>query len=131
VINASYRYAREVVGAPLSGFGQIDVSGQWPLGGGWYGVARYNYSTKDKRVIETLGGLEYNGGCWATRTVIQRSATQFRDSNTALFFQLELKDFSRIGSNPLDLLRRAVPGYDANIVTAGPDAGDSTQDLRP
>lgn len=117
VINAGYRYAREAVGAPLSGFGQVDVSAQWPLGGGWYGVGRYNYSTKDSRVIEALGGAEYDGGCWVARAVIQRTATLVRESNTAFFFQLELNDFSRIGSNPLDLLKRSVPGYGA--VSAG------------
>ena len=113
VLNLSYRYAREVVGAPLSGFAQIDISGQWPLGNGWHGIGRYNYSTRDNRVIETLGGVEYNGGCWVARGVIQRSATQLLNSNTTLFFQLELNDFSRIGSNPLDLLKRSVRGYDA------------------
>lgn len=127
VINAAYRYARPVTGAPLSGVEQYDLSAQWPLGGAWHGVARYNYSLKDKRLVEALGGVEYNSGCWALRTVIQRTATQFRDSNTALFFQLELKDFSRIGSNPLDLLRRSVPGYDTIIPTAEPGIGDSIE----
>ena len=56
-------------------------------------------------------GLEYDGGCWVGRVVLQRLATQTQASNTALFFQLELNGFAKVGSNPLDILRRNVPGY--------------------
>lgn len=114
VLNVAYRYSRNLLG-------QIDVSAQWPLFGGWHGVGRYNYSTKEKRVIETIGGLEYDGGCWVGRFVVQRLATIADRPTTALFFQLELNDFSRIGSNPLQLLRRSIPGYGViNQPTADP-----------
>lgn len=105
VLNAGYRYTRDQLG-------QIDLSGQWPLSGGWHAVGRFNYSTKDGRMIESVAGLEYDGGCWIGRVVMQRLATQTQSSNTALFFQLELNDFAKIGSNPLDILKRSVPGYD-------------------
>lgn len=114
VINAGYRYARDLLG-------QIDVSAQWPLSGGWHGVGRYNYSTKENRVIEVIGGLEYDAGCWVGRFVVQRLATIADRPTTALFFQLELNDFSRIGSNPMQLLRRSIPGYGViNQPTADP-----------
>lgn len=104
VLNAGYRYTRDQLA-------QIDVSGQWPVFGGWHAVGRFNYSTKDRRMIESVAGLEYDGGCWVGRVVLQRLATQTQASNTALFFQLELNGFARVGSNPLDILRRNVPGY--------------------
>ncbi|WP_126446733.1 LPS-assembly protein LptD [Sulfuricystis multivorans] len=114
VLNVAYRYSRDLLG-------QIDVSAQWPLFGGWHGVGRYNYSTKERRVIETIGGLEYDAGCWVGRFVVQRLATIAEQPTTALFFQLELNDFSRIGSNPLQLLRRSIPGYGViNQPTADP-----------
>ncbi|MCX7897364.1 MAG: LPS-assembly protein LptD [Rhodocyclaceae bacterium] len=117
IINAGYRYARDLLG-------QIDVSAQWPVARGWQGVGRYNYSTKERRVIETIGGLEYNAGCWIGRIVVQRLATVANKPTSALFFQLELADFSRIGSNPLDLLRRSIPGYGViNQPTADPVFG--------
>ncbi len=103
-LNLSYRYLRDQ-------FGQMDVSGQWPLGGGWYGIGRYNYSLKDSRVIESLGGLEYNGDCWIGRVVLQRFATATGQTTNAVFLQLELNGFSRIGSNPLETLKRNIPGY--------------------
>lgn len=62
-------------------------------------------------MIEALGGLEYNGGCWVLRGVIQRQALTQDNSKTQFFVQLELNDFSRIGSNPLNLLKRSVQGY--------------------
>ncbi len=104
-INMSYRYMRDT-------FNQADVSAQWPLGGGWHGVGRMNYSIKDSRIVESLGGLEYNGGCWIVRGVLQRFATGTGGGTTnAIFIQLELNGFSRIGANPLEALKRNIPGY--------------------
>ncbi|MBK6629944.1 MAG: LPS assembly protein LptD [Betaproteobacteria bacterium] len=126
VLNASYRYTRdhsEIVGGS-PGIRQVDFSGQWPLGRGWYGVGRFNYSILEKKIIETIGGLEYNGGCWVGRVVLQRYATSSGDTNTALFAQLELNDFSKIGSNPLELLARRIPGYgQINQPSANPAFG--------
>ena len=104
VLNAGYRFTRDQLD-------QVDFSGQWPLFGGWHGVGRYNYSLKEHRVIESIAGLEYAAGCWVARVVAQRLATVATQPTTALFFQLELNGFSSIGSNPLDLLKRNVPGY--------------------
>ncbi len=120
ILNVGYRYVRDSV-TNLAAFEQIDVSAQWPLSGGWHGVGRYNYSVKEQRVIETIGGLEYNAGCWVGRFVVQRLATIADKPTTALFFQLELNDFSKIGSNPMQLLRRNIPGYGViNQPTADP-----------
>lgn len=104
VLNLGYRFTRDSLN-------QIDVSAQWPLGGGWYGVGRYNYSTRDNRLVESLGGFEYNAGCWIGRVVMQRFAAATGNSTSALFVQLELNGFSRIGSNPLETLKRDIPGY--------------------
>ncbi len=104
VLNLGYRFTRDSLS-------QLDVSAQWPLGRGWYGVGRYNYSTRDNRLVEGLAGFEYNGGCWIGRLVLQRFAAATGTSTSALFVQLELNGFSRIGSNPLETLKRNVPGY--------------------
>lgn len=90
---------------------QIDVSGQWPLSQRLYGMFRYNYSFEDNKLIEGLAGLEYNGGCWALRGVIQRLATKEDQSTDAFFLQLELNGMGRLGANPLDVLKHSVPGY--------------------
>jgi LPS-assembly protein len=72
---------------------------------------RYNYSFQDDKLVEGLAGVEYNGGCWAVRTVFQRLATKENQSTDSFFIQLELNGMGRIGSNPLDVLKQSVPGY--------------------
>ena len=87
------------------------MSGQWPLSRGWYGVGRFNYSIRDKSLIESLAGLEYDAGCWQGRAVVQRVETATANANYGFFIQLELGGLTSIGSNPLNLLRRDIPGY--------------------
>jgi LPS-assembly protein len=90
---------------------QFDISGQWPVYGGWHGVGRINYSIKDQRMVETVAGFEYDGGCWVGRVAFQRIATQENTSNTSFFVQLEFNGFAKVGTSPLDILKRNVPGY--------------------
>jgi LPS-assembly protein len=104
VLNLGYRFTR-------GSLNQADVSAQWPLGGAWYGVGRYNYSLRDGRLVEALGGFEYNAGCWIGRVVFQRFAAATGSFSSGVFVQLELNGFSRIGSNPLETLKRNIPGY--------------------
>jgi LPS-assembly protein len=110
-LNLSYSYRRDTSTITPNGINQFDISGQWPLGQGWYGIARTNYSLRENRIIETLAGLEYDAGCWQARSVIQRVSTATADANYALFFQLELGGLASIGANPLAIIRRNIPGY--------------------
>ncbi|MGX8883780.1 LPS-assembly protein LptD [Methylovorus sp. SPW-M1] len=104
VLNIGYRYTEDSLE-------QINLSSQWPLGNGWYGLGRWNYSLRETRPIEGLAGLEYNAGCWQARTVLQRVSTATASANYAFFIQLELGGLASIGSNPLTLLNRGIPGY--------------------
>ena len=104
VLNLGYRYTRDVLR-------DVDIAAQWPLGGRWYGVARYNRSLRDHRVTEALGGLEYDADCWVFRVVVHRYATNDEDVTQAIYLQLELDGLASVGSSPLDLLRRTVGGY--------------------
>ena len=104
LMNFGYRYTQDFLE-------QINLSGQWPLSRGWYGVGRYNYSIREHKPIESLAGVEYDAGCWQMRGVIQRVETATAKANYGLFFQLELGGLASIGANPLNLLRRDIPGY--------------------
>ena len=104
LINMGYRYTQQFLE-------QVNISGQWPLRNGWYGVGRVNYSIRDNNLIESLAGLEYDAGCWQARAVVQRVETATADANYGFFIQLELGGLASIGSNPLNLLRRDIPGY--------------------
>ncbi len=104
VLNLSYRYTHDALRL-------IDISSQWPLGSRLSGIARWNYSIQDRRLLEGIAGLEYNGGCWAFRVVVHHFATAAQNQVSSIFLQLELSGVSRIGSNPLELLRRSIGGY--------------------
>ena len=104
LLNAGYRYTQDFLE-------QINVSGQWPISKGWYGVGRMDYSVREKTMIESLAGLEYDAGCWQARAVVQRVETATAETNYGIFFQLELGGLASIGANPLNLLRRDIPGY--------------------
>jgi LPS-assembly protein len=103
-MNFGYRFTRDTLE-------QVDLSSQWPIGGRWTGLARWNYTLRDKRLLEGLAGLEYNAGCWAARFVVHRFVSATQEYVNAMFFQLELNGVSRIGSSPLELLRQNITGY--------------------
>ena len=115
VLNAEYRYIRNTLDNPADALGngleQVNFSGQWPLGDRWYAVGQVSYSLPQSRTVENLFGFEYNADCWVWRMVAQRYATSTLESNTALFFQLQLNGLSRIGSDPMQALRKTIPGY--------------------
>ena len=109
LLNFSYRFTSAQLVTPE--IHQVGVSGQWPLGAGFYGVGRFNYDLQGGQTTELLGGIEYNAGCWILRVVGQSFPTSSTSRTTAVFVQIEFDGFSRIGSNPLEALRRNVPGY--------------------
>lgn len=118
-VSSTYRFARGLSE-------QMELGWQWPIverppalrsssgsgcGGSWYGVGRVNYSLKDSRVTDSVLGLEYDAGCWIGRIVAERLSTGRSAATTRLLVQLELVGLSRIGSNPLRVLRDNIPGY--------------------
>ncbi|MFZ9642872.1 MAG: LPS-assembly protein LptD [Candidatus Methylopumilus sp.] len=104
ILNLSYRFTKD-------NLEQINASSQWPLGNSYYALARMNYSLREKNMIEGLAGIEYDAGCWQSRFVLQRVQTATSNANYAIFFQLELGGMASIGSNPLQLINRNIPGY--------------------
>jgi LPS-assembly protein len=106
VVNAEYRYQRD-------SFKNVDLSSQWPLAMRWFGVGRVSYSVRDRKVLESLVGLEYQADCWVLRMGAQRFVTAAQTTSSSLLFQLELNGLSKLGlgSNPLDTFYKSIPGY--------------------
>jgi LPS-assembly protein len=105
VLNLGYRFTR-------NSLRQFDLSSQWPLYGRWHGVVNWNYSLQDGRILEALGGLEYNQRCWTVRMVAHRFATATQQVSTGFFVQLELNDLVSVDTgDPSTLLRQNIPGY--------------------
>lgn len=130
VLNASYRYNRMAVqpDGTFAQLNQVDVSGQWPFKENWSVIARWNYSIVDKKTLEGVVGLEYNGGCWAFRIAAQSLTTATETASKSVFAQFELNGLARFGTNPIDILKRNVPGYltvtDPILHPTGPAAND-------
>ena len=108
LLNVAYRQS------VASSIRQWDISGQWPIARGWSAVGRWNYSVQDRRALETVAGMEYDGGCFVFRVVANRITTTTTAANTGIFVELELNGITRVGSNSLDLLRRNIVGYTRN-----------------
>jgi LPS-assembly protein len=116
IINAAYRYARGTEDPRAdpslqSGITQVDLSTQWPILRNVSGLARWNWSIKDRKLLEGLVGFEYNAGCWQVRAVAHRFITATQQYSTSFQIQLELSGLSRIGINPLETLRQNISGY--------------------
>ncbi len=123
LVNIAYRYTNGALitdaGTPVNAsptnpsntLRQVDLSSQWPLTHRLSAIARWNYSIADSRLLEGLAGLEYDGGCWVFRVVTHSFATTSSTTVNSVFMQLELNGLSKIGSNPLELLRRNIAGY--------------------
>ncbi len=85
--------------------------------GRWYGVGRINYSVPDRRVVDSVLGVEFDGDCWLARFVVERlqrgspNTTGGPESNKRILFQLEFVGFSRLGNNPIAALQQNIPRY--------------------
>ena len=113
LIDASYRFIND----PNDGtdIKQFNVAGQWPFSNGWSGVGRYQYDLEAHGVIEALGGLNYDAGCWTSSLIFHRFSLATNDKpNYTLFFMLELGNLGSIqtgGAGALEeALYRNVPG---------------------
>ena len=122
VLNLGYRYTRGVLA-------QYDISGQWPISKKWRVVARKNYSLKDTRDLSEIAGFEYNACCWTARFIYQKIRTSSTRTNTTFFLQLELGGLLQIGSDPLKILTRGIPGY-TNFDGRGNEMMDEMTELR-
>ncbi|MES2585130.1 MAG: LPS-assembly protein LptD [Pseudomonadota bacterium] len=124
VFNAAYRFQRDVSE-------QVDFSWQWPLNNLWgdtgqelgagrgqgegryYGVGRLNYSLNERRLVDTILGVEYDAGCWLARVLLERTQTSSSTATGRVMFQLEFVGFTRLGlgGNPIQALTQNISRY--------------------
>jgi len=123
-VSATYRLTRGLSE-------QVELGWQWPIygptplerkprdssssggdcRGSWYGVGRINYSMLERRLTDAIVGVEYDAGCWIGRIVASRQSTGLSEATTRLLLQLELVGLSKLGTNPLQVLKDNIPGY--------------------
>ena len=127
VFNASYTYNRQYFDptGKQSQLNQFDLSWQLPVNPNWTLLGRWNFSLIDNKTLEAVAGVEYNADCWALRLVGQRLTTSSQTTTNSVYLQVELNGLARFGTNPLELLRRSVPGYQqTNDPTVSPRSRD-------
>jgi LPS-assembly protein len=109
---------------------QVELGWQWPVygpapgvarrsfgsnsgecSGTWYSVGRVNFSILESRVTDSVLGLEYDSGCWIGRLVAKRLSTSRAEATTQIGFEIEFVGLSRLGTNPLRVLKDNIPGY--------------------
>ena len=98
---------------------RLQVTGNSGCNGTLYGVGRINYSTADRRITDSIVGVEYDSGCWIGRVVAERLSTGRSEATTRLLLQLELVGLSKLGSSPLQVLKDNIPGYRLLRETSG------------
>ncbi|RZT43098.1 LPS-assembly protein [Cupriavidus agavae] len=123
VLNVGYRYRRATSVTDNTAIDQVELSGQWPITQRTYGIGRVAYDQSASQLVDALAGLEYAADCWVGRFVYQRFRNTTNGYTGRFFLQVEFRGLSKVGSNPLNMLRLNVPGYEpatARPVPASP-----------
>jgi LPS-assembly protein len=126
-VSAAYRFKSDESDLVEDGIEQAELGWQWPLygpvrrpgmraaegscTGTWYSVGRVSYNMRDNRVTDAVLGFEYDAGCWIGRMVAKRLSTSQFEATTQLGFEIEFVGLSRLGTNPLKVLKDNIPGY--------------------
>lgn len=111
-LNVGYRYRRPTSVTDNTAIDQFEVSSQWPVTQRTYGIGRVAFDLNANQLVDALAGFEYAADCWVGRVVYQRFRNTSQGYTGRIFFQVEFRGLSKIGSNPLDVLRLNVPGYE-------------------
>lgn len=131
VLNFSYRfrqnlalvaaYAPQVYQKTVE---QYDVSAVYPLTDRWRLIGDWTYSVMDKRTVEAVAGVQYEGCCVKFSVVARRYVTgydgvvstvllpsQVGPSETAVMFEIEFKGMGNFAGQTDTILRRDILGY--------------------
>lgn len=136
IINLGYRYRKNIVYPDLLGTRpydiiNTDVSFHWPVYNEWSAVGRWSYSLLNNDTQESFLGAEKENCCWRFRVIGRRwisgVGVNADPSNpnapialnvtgvpqTGVFFQIELKGFTGIGTKLEQFFEKQIYGYQA------------------
>ena len=106
VVNLGYRYRRDLTE-------QADFSFLYPINPTWSVVGRYYYAIDDRKLLESIAGVQWESCCMAVRLIARRYV---RDRNgeldDSLRVEFELKGLGSAGQKTESILSRAILGYD-------------------
>ncbi len=107
-------------GVPPPMLAQLTTSFLWQLTPLWNLIGSWNYSTNQKRTIDSYGGIEYSPCSWAVRLIWHRYLLNqdVNDPNgldgpstSSVAIQFQLKGLGNVGSSKIQYLARQIPGY--------------------
>ncbi|MCK4834376.1 MAG: LPS assembly protein LptD, partial [Gammaproteobacteria bacterium] len=95
---------------------QTDTSFVYALNNNYSGIARWNYSLKDDKGIDTILGLAYDSCCWSIQLLAQRrlqNSTTSNDSyDDSILVQFVFKGLGSLsGSRTRSTLEQSIYGY--------------------
>lgn len=91
----------------------LNIAGQWPLyENKIYAVGQYNYDYTRQLILNMIGGLEYNGGCYTISAVYQQFNFNFNQTQQNYMLNFSFRGFGNVGTgDPTSQLRSNIPGY--------------------
>lgn len=136
IINLGYRYRKNTTYPDASGLRPYDivnsdVSFHWPIYNDWSAVGRWSYSLLNNNTQESFIGAEKENCCWRFRVIGRRWISGIginSDPNnpnapialnvtgipqTGVFFQIELKGLTGIGTKLEEFFQQQIYGYQA------------------
>ncbi len=139
IVNIGYRYRKnialpdspEFLGLRRFDIINTDVSMHWPVYNDWSAVGRWSYSLLNNNTQESFLGVEKENCCWRFRVIGRRwingvgvnaaltNQTVLVDPNatgipqTGIFFQIELKGLTGIGTKLEQFFEQHIYGYQA------------------
>jgi LPS-assembly protein len=136
IFNIGYRYRKNtVVTFPdrRNDIIQSDISFHWPIYDNWYAVGRWQYSLLNNATRESFIGFEKENCCWRFRLIGRRwvntailnnafgdtalgnvdiaSLDPEGESQTGVFFQIELKGLTGVGEKLDEFFEQNIYGY--------------------
>ncbi|MCK9395951.1 MAG: LPS assembly protein LptD [Methylobacter sp.] len=136
IINLGYRYRKNTIYPDSSGLRPYDIinsdiSFHWPVYNEWSAVGRWSYSLLNNNTQESFIGAEKENCCWRFRVIGRRWISGIgvnSDPNnpnapialnvtgipqTGVFFQIELKGLTGIGTKLEQFFEKQIYGYQA------------------
>ena len=128
ILNAGYLYRKNpLIPNRTNDVIQTDMSFRWPIYDKWYAVGRWQYSLLYNTTQDGMFGVEKENCCWRFRIIgrhymnninsnnlIISSTANLAPTGTAqngIFFEIELKGLTGIGSNLDNFFAQTIYGY--------------------
>lgn len=129
ILNLGYRYRKDTTADALTGLNlqsvktgisQTDVSFHYPIYDNWSAIGRWQYSLLYNSTQESFFGVEKENCCWRFRVVGRRYVNNLNvfsdadvqgESQTGVFFQVELKGLTGVGENLDTFLEQNIYGF--------------------